>query len=80
MVEGARLESVYTVTPYRGFESHRLRQIGNCDYPNDQRGGWRGQAVWARGQLIGLECTVGRIQADATSLSTNDVIHDLGSN
>jgi len=30
--------------------------------------------------LIGLECTVGRIQADATSLSTNDVIHDLGSN
>ena len=26
MVEGARLESVYTVTPYRGFESHPLRQ------------------------------------------------------
>ncbi len=25
MVEGARLESVYTVTPYRGFESHPLR-------------------------------------------------------
>ena len=25
VVEGARLESVYTVTPYRGFESHRLR-------------------------------------------------------
>ena len=27
MVEGARLESVYTVTPYRGFESLSLRQI-----------------------------------------------------
>ena len=27
MVEGARLESVYTVTPYRGFESHRLRHF-----------------------------------------------------
>ncbi len=26
MVEGARLESVYTVTPYRGFESLSLRQ------------------------------------------------------
>ena len=26
-VEGARLESVYTVTPYRGFESLPLRQI-----------------------------------------------------
>ena len=25
MVEGARLESVYTVTPYRGFESLLLR-------------------------------------------------------
>ena len=27
MAEGARLESVYTVTPYRGFESLSLRQI-----------------------------------------------------
>ena len=27
MAEGARLESVYTVTPYRGFESLPLRQI-----------------------------------------------------
>ena len=27
MVEGARLESVYTVIPYRGFESLSLRQI-----------------------------------------------------
>ena len=27
MVEGARLESVYTVTPYRGFESHPLRHF-----------------------------------------------------
>ena len=26
MVEGARLEIVYTVTPYRGFESPPLRQ------------------------------------------------------
>ncbi len=26
VVEGARLESVYTVTPYRGFESLSLRQ------------------------------------------------------
>src|SRR5262245_43360776 len=25
-VEGARLESVYTAKPYRGFESHPLRQ------------------------------------------------------
>ena len=25
VVEGARLESVYTVTPYRGFESLLLR-------------------------------------------------------
>ena len=27
MAEGARLESVYTVSPYRGFESLSLRQI-----------------------------------------------------
>ena len=27
VVEGARLELVYTVTPYRGFESLFLRQI-----------------------------------------------------
>ena len=27
VVEGARLESVYTVTPYRGFESHPLRHF-----------------------------------------------------
>ncbi len=27
MVEGARLESVYTVTPYRGFESLRVRHF-----------------------------------------------------
>ena len=27
MVEGARLESVYTVTPYRGFESLPLRHL-----------------------------------------------------
>ena len=27
MVEGARLESVYTVIPYRGFESLSLRHI-----------------------------------------------------
>ena len=27
MVEGARLESVYTLTAYRGFESLSLRQI-----------------------------------------------------
>ncbi len=27
MAEGARLESVYTVTPYRGFESLSLRQL-----------------------------------------------------
>ncbi len=27
MAEGARLESVYTVTPYRGFESLSHRQI-----------------------------------------------------
>ena len=27
MVEGARLESVYTVTPYRGFDSHPLRHL-----------------------------------------------------
>ncbi len=27
VAEGARLESVYTVTPYRGFESLSLRQI-----------------------------------------------------
>src|SRR5688500_7142098 len=26
VVEGARLESVYTAKPYRGFESHPLRQ------------------------------------------------------
>ncbi len=30
MVEGARLESVYTVTPYRGFESLPLRQINGA--------------------------------------------------
>ena len=30
MVEGARLESVYTVTPYRGFESLPLRQYENA--------------------------------------------------
>ena len=29
MVEGARLESVYAVTPYRGFESLSLRQTKN---------------------------------------------------
>ena len=27
VVEGARLESVYTVTPYRGFESLLLRHL-----------------------------------------------------
>ena len=27
MVEGARLESVYTPKAYRGFESHLLRQL-----------------------------------------------------
>ena len=27
VVEGARLESVYTVTPYRGFESHPIRHL-----------------------------------------------------
>ena len=27
MAEGARLESVYTLTAYRGFESRSLRQI-----------------------------------------------------
>ena len=30
MVEGARLESVYTVTPYRGFESLLLRHFRSC--------------------------------------------------
>ena len=31
MVEGARLESVYTLTAYRGFESLLLRQFnGAC--------------------------------------------------
>ena len=29
MAEGARLESVYAVTPYRGFESHSLRHLVN---------------------------------------------------
>ena len=29
MVESARLESVYTLIAYRGFESLRLRQINN---------------------------------------------------
>ena len=29
MAEGARLESVYTLTAYRGFESLSLRQIQN---------------------------------------------------
>ena len=29
VVEGARLESVYTVTPYRGFESLLLRHFLN---------------------------------------------------
>ena len=29
MVESARLESVYTLIAYRGFESLRLRQIKN---------------------------------------------------
>ncbi len=33
MVEGARLESVYTSKAYREFESLRLRQI-TCDHPN----------------------------------------------
>lgn len=36
MAEGARLESVYTVTPYRGFESLSLRQIQK----NRPRGGF----------------------------------------
>lgn len=29
MVESARLESVYTLIAYRGFESLRLRQLNN---------------------------------------------------
>ena len=33
MVEGARLESVYTSKAYREFESLRLRQ-NKCDHPN----------------------------------------------
>ncbi len=33
VVEGARLESVYTSKAYREFESLRLRQI-TCDHPN----------------------------------------------
>jgi hypothetical protein len=33
VVEGARLESVYTSKAYREFESLRLRQI-KCDHPN----------------------------------------------
>ena len=36
VAEGARLESVYTVTPYRGFESLSLRQI----LKNRPRGGF----------------------------------------
>jgi hypothetical protein len=31
VVEGARLESVYRVTPYRGFESHPLRHLPVSD-------------------------------------------------
>ncbi len=36
MVEGARLESVYTVIPYRGFESLSLRQpsLATCPAAN----------------------------------------------
>ena len=30
MVEGARLESVYTLIAYRGFESLSLRQVWRC--------------------------------------------------
>ena len=33
MVEGARLESVYTSKAYRGFESHPLRQLLFPSYP-----------------------------------------------
>ena len=33
MVEGARLESVYRATPYRGFESHPLRHL-SLGYPD----------------------------------------------
>ena len=32
MVEGARLESEYTAKPYRGFESHPLRQFFDFRY------------------------------------------------
>ncbi len=32
MVEGARLECVYAVIPYRGFESHPLRQNLSCGF------------------------------------------------
>ena len=32
MVEGARLESVYTAKPYRGFESLSLRHLSHCPF------------------------------------------------
>ncbi len=37
VVEGARLESVYTVIPYRGFESHPIRQPAVFPIPDNSR-------------------------------------------
>jgi hypothetical protein len=39
VVEGARLESVYTVTPYRGFESRPVRNDNNLAHLGACRGG-----------------------------------------
>ena len=39
MVEGARLESVYTPKAYRGFESRPVRQLFITEYPGGRGAG-----------------------------------------
>ena len=45
MVEGARLLSEYTVTPYRGFESPPLRHLPNHDFQHNGRESSPGQQL-----------------------------------
>ena len=57
MVEGARLEIVYTLIAYRGFKSLALRQIN--DGMKSEHFFWNVQVLCRRSLCYNLQCFVG---------------------
>ena len=64
MVEGARLESVYTLIAYRGFESLPLRQYARLySLPLENRAAFN-QSIRRQGLDDMIECCINGIGRD----------------